>query len=416
VSNNRKILGVVGHNYLRETGLQQLQQDFDIAIFAKPSSALHRIANYSCPILSIDLPDRAFMQAVKLAEQRGIRCDGFLSIRDWNVCGAAKAAALLKNPPPRATAISDLERLRQKSRVRGLLNRAIDPCFHTPVEFKVVPQRISDSEFVSLVGRFLREGSAILKPDRGSCSYYIVRLDNRKQIGGALRVFRAAANFRGGTFILERLIEGSEFPVDSVVSDQVRSVHVAEYLPRVAGKFFERGIIVPARLDQTRLESIHTLSRLVHECLGVRNMVTHIEVIIPPKGPPAVVEVNPRMAGDLMQELYRLVYGVQFYRIAGHLALGLSIPSSLTKPSAATHGNALIMFSEPRGGVLRLAADPGRFLRHSDERFGCVFPEDSVLTDVDNNDERPAYVLTVGASRAEVIRRAEAALRSCTPP
>lgn len=405
----RKVLGVVGHNYLRETGIVQIQQDFDVAIFAKPSSALHRIAKYSCPLQTIDLADHQFLAAVLQAERRGVRCDGFLSIRDWNVVAAAKAMARLDKAPP-VSSIRSLEVLKHKSKVRERINRRIDGSIHTIVDYEVVSHKITQRQFRSTLKGFLEGGAAILKPDRGSCSYYITRIADSRDISKAWDQFRSAAEYRGGDFILERAIDGAEYPVDSIVLDTVESVYIAEYLPRLPGKFFEQGIVVPAILKKEQVNAIETLIKALHSSLDLRNIVTHIEVILPKWGPPAVVEVNPRLAGDLMQELYRLVHGIEFYRVAAYLALGLKVPNSLLSPRAGIHKNAAILFSPPSRGELRLKANPANLLKHSDERFGLVFGEESVLEGGETNDDRPAYMLAVGANRIQMIKRAKMAL------
>jgi cysteine synthase A len=163
-------------------------------------------------------------------------------------------------------------------------------------------------------------------------------------------------------------------------------------------------------LKKTQIDSISVLMEAVHSALGLRNLVTHIEVILPKSGPPAIVEVNPRLAGDLMPELYRLVYGVDLYRVASHLALGLKPSASLLKPIAGTHGNAAILFSPPAKGKLQVSANPTEFLEHSDERFGLVFPEGRILDGGETNDHRPAYVVVVGPDRKQMIKRAKKTL------
>lgn len=405
-----KTLGVFARNYLRETGFARMREDVALVLFSEPECALHRLADYSCPVPTLDAAEGTLLDAVKAAKRREIPFDGFLSTRDWNVLTAGMASKRYGRPR-HSPSLSSLRLLQSKGKTRRALNRLLPKALHVPVQFEQIERDTSRAEFDRRLRRLLKHGKFILKPDAGSCSYFIKVIGSVADLPAAWRHFRSARNFRGGNFVAERQILGKEYPVDTLVCGKTQRILIGEYLPREPGKFFEVGIVLPALVHPTVRAAMERLSTEIHRRLKLDGIVTHIEMIITDDGRPAVVEINPRLAGDLMQELYWLVHGIDFYRIAARIATGQNMPKDLIG-NRGKFKSAIIRFHPPTSGIIKLSADPASFLVTPYDRIGFIAPVGSVLTGGDTNDDRPAYVLLAGDCREELERRAGEAL-SC---
>src|SRR5690349_4137468 len=86
-------LGIVGVNYLRETGFLQLRDEARICYFGPADSALHRMADFSFPINDLENSAATIQRAIALAQLNGVRLDGLLSLRDPNVFSIGKICA-----------------------------------------------------------------------------------------------------------------------------------------------------------------------------------------------------------------------------------------------------------------------------------------------------------------------------------
>jgi hypothetical protein len=341
---NLPILGVVAHNYLRETGFRRMMSATRIAFFGSPDSALHRIADYSCPLKSLDWADPIHpieLESAVLALESHLRAkdealSGLLSMRDPNVLPLLRVAWTRWNGSygnlPRTPNPDDVLYLQSKHKTRAAINDALrdDVGIHTPIRSLHLSSDLREKEFCQQLNGFLDEvGVLILKPDRGSCSYYIKSIECQRDVPHAWRLFRDASAYRKGDFIAEEKVSGIEMAVETIVDDDVRHVALTGYLPPDQGRFYETGHFVPATITHEQALAIELLSRMIHHKLKLRHIITHMEIILPEQGPPAVVELNPRLAGDLTQELHYLVSGIDYYRIAAYVATGRRIPQEL---------------------------------------------------------------------------------------
>src|SRR4051794_24691288 len=92
------ILAVVFHSRLRERGLFELMQVARVVAITLPDSPAHRFADYSCPVSTLDLSVDELIKILQQLDQRGLRVEGILSLRDGNVLNVALAAERLGLP------------------------------------------------------------------------------------------------------------------------------------------------------------------------------------------------------------------------------------------------------------------------------------------------------------------------------
>ncbi len=408
-------LAVVGHDYLKEPGIRRMLQDVNVAYFGLPHSPLHQLATYSCPVDSLEeLTVATFRHAVRAALKRGIPLEGVLSLRDGNCHMAARVAEEFGWPGPSSAA---LKLLRSKRATRELVNKRVGEEFHQHLQSKLIERGISRAKFEEVVEELAAVGGGemIFKPDRGSCSYHIVHLHHPCNLNRAWEVFQRNASYRGGRFVLEQRAAGRELAVETVVTDGIQDMRITGYLENPQNMHWESGHYVPhglARLDEQR---ICRFVAEVHQALGLSHCVTHTELMLAEGGLPALVEVNPRLAGDLTQELHRHVTGIEYYRIAARIATGQSLPRRLYG-SRSPRATALIKFAGPQARPPAQVFDGGMMTGAHDQLQWLTCSRRSPRTAT--NDDRSSHALVVrpcGTSVTQMTEEAEEMLQVLKP-
>lgn len=201
--------------------------------------------------------------------------------------------------------------------------------------------------------------------------------------------------------LLERVLEGPEYSVESVTRDGVTRVlgvtakSVAEPSGAGGSGFVESGHLFPAALAPDERAAIERHVVAVLDAVGLTHGISHTEVRVTAAGP-RLIELNPRQGGGYIFELVRLVTGFNPLQVLVDLALGREpVPG----PSAAT--SAAVAFLVPTvDGVVREVrgaerlADDDRVLSHETPSAGReVRPGD--------NNERIGHVLVVDRSGHE---------------
>ncbi len=410
---NKPTLAVITHYYLREAALISMKKDVDVLLIAPADSPLHNCADYSLPIPDLDMDDQAFVDLVENAiASRGIEVSGIISMRDGNVLAAAKLAS--RNGWP-STALNALQILKNKFSAREWLNQHISSSVQTPVVTNLVKHGATKAAFYAIAQKALQTGAQIFKPVRGSCKTHVHTLKNEDDIEEMYSVFESAQTYRGGDFVFETRVLGKEYSVETIVDEEVRKILITSKLePDSSDVFYETGHFVPCTdLSETQKAAVVKLVKEIHEQLELKNMVTHTEVMVPCNGElPAIIEVNPRIGGDLIPVLHKHSRGLDIYNIAARIATGLPLAEDLLG-SAAPSQYAIMRFARPGKGILTQSACPAAFLKSKEDRFNFLFPLDQMFEGVMVNDDRPAYAMLTGDNLELLKSRANLLVTSC---
>jgi biotin carboxylase len=216
--------------------------------------------------------------------------------------------------------------------------------------------------------------------------------------------------------LVESYIEGDELCVETI-SEAGRTTVLG-----ISGKtlsappgFLEIGSHVPAALDETQARAVAEYVRSVLAAIGYGHGLAHVEVRLARSGP-TLIEVNPRMGGDYVSELYEHTSGVDI----SALEVGLAIGAPSEHPSALpdVHGSAaLACLLPPRAGrILRvdgaeaLARDP-RYRRVTIKPVcGLEVPEPrdnssfiGFVIAVDRDGQRAREIALEGLARLRVV-------------
>lgn len=407
---NNRVLGVIAHHLLRVRAVVEMREEARVAVFAPPDSPLLEVADVPCPVRSLDLTVEEFDRAVEeVVTRRGVDLGGILSIRDGNVYGAASACHNRGMP---SLALAVLDHVRTKSAFRAWLDQHGNSIGCRVIPWQPVPKDMTYDVFCAEMcalhrtivgGASAGRAQLILKPDAGSCSQLIVRIDSvaPADLERAWQVVQRGRGFRNGHFLAEEAVVGREVAVDTISTPTLQQTFLTGYLPLDPGTFYTVGAVVPAfpQLSPSEDQSARTVVERVHSVLGLEPAVTHTEVILPADGSkPVIVELNPRMGGGVLQEMHRLVSGVQMNRIAARLALGSTDIADLLGGGSGNSSVAkqvLIRFRRPGGGRMTVGSG-APCLRHPFERFRFLQPISADLKGGLSDDDLLAWCL-IGA-------------------
>jgi len=223
--------------------------------------------------------------------------------------------------------------LHDKAAMRALLaERGIGP-----VLFVANPTRDQLHEFVST------NGPAVVKPTMGSGSLGVRRIGSPDEVD---EVWAWCQEFAIGDFLVEQMLVGAELSVESF-SVRGRHTVIAVTGKDTAESVVELAHVVPAQVSDTDRARVEELTVALLDAVGLTDGPAHTEVILTAEGP-RVVESHCRRGGDRINDLVRLVYGVDLEE-ATYLLAGS------TDPLAAAHpprGAAAIRFLTAGPGVV----------------------------------------------------------------
>ncbi|MBB6439767.1 ATP-grasp domain-containing protein [Streptomyces candidus] len=221
--------------------------------------------------------------------------------------------------------------LHDKPALRALLNdRGIGP-----VAAVVRPTRDELRDFVKTAG------AAVLKPTMGSGSLGVRRIASVDEVDEAW-AWREAFGLED--FMAEEWLVGEELSVETFSRAGAHTV-VAVTGKETGHGVVELGHVVPARLDDGELSAVASTVEALLEAVGLVDGPAHTELILTAAGP-RVVESHSRRGGDRINDLVRLVHGIDLEEATYRLAL---------------EGDALPQPGEPEGAaaIRFLVAAPG---------------------------------------------------------
>ena len=323
----------------------------------------------------------------RLARARDV--DGLISPgADWPVGLAARIAERMGLPHPigGATAVLATTKTRQRERLAAAgvpqprVFSADDPDLPFPCVVKA--------------------------PDRqGQRGLTLVR----DPAGLPAAVEAAVAESRGGSALVEELVDGPELTVNAVsVDGRFLPLTVTDRLTAEPPAF---GVALAHAWPSVHpTDAVVAAARGAAEALGVRTGPTYTQIRLGPDGP-RVVELAARLGGGHDAELCRAALGVDLNALAVSFALGEPPAASGSEPQAlpCVGGACVLFLVAPEGelvaveGVEEAETHAGiewvRLYRRPGWRFGPLR----------RGADRAGAILAVGDSRADALARARRA-------
>lgn len=186
----------------------------------------------------------------------------------------------------------------------------------------------------------------IAKPVEGFASIGVMVARNPGELRTALNSIFSGSSYErsgkslGAKAVVEEYFDGPEFSVETLAFEG------KTHIMGITGKYFdlaksdfELGFALPPELSSEQAQTISDYVLQVHQALGIVHGPSHCELRLTGSGP-RVVEVNPRLGGAHLSELYEVATGTSLYSVVLNNALGNESlqPLPLPRKKAAATG------------------------------------------------------------------------------
>lgn len=269
---------------------------------------------------------------------------------------------------------------RYKDKVRSVINQVSLPIYH---------RLIDDVADMPNIGDLILP--CVVKPVDDSGSFGVVKCTDRTQVIQAMDFIKNRPQHISGyrrmpQALIEQYIAGDEYSAEFGWCSAAGWVLIG-YTKKIKSPepvFVELAHIFPYSFgDELDDDICQTLTGCL-QALGLKNCVAHVEFKLH-KGQVFVVEINPRLAGDMIVDLVRTACGVDMGKIAYLSHTGTPWAADLTIKQSCCAATAYL-YSEQAGTVVSISTD-GRqqdqwlrvlpryntgSLTSSDDRPGCV--------------------------------------------
>jgi cysteine synthase A len=254
----------------------------------------------------------AFLREVQ--QQEGI--DAILTLSEFYVPTVAELATALGLPglAPAAARIC-----RHKPATRRVLAQAglLTPDFH------VLTTNTQARELAPLMPY-----PCVVKPPSDSSSHGVRMVRNRAEFLAHFETLHAwTENVRGqavdGSVLAETLLDGPEYSVETftIAPGVTHVIGVTDKHLSTEPHFVEMGHDFPSRANCTITESLAGTALKALDAVGFDFGPAHTEIRLTDQGP-AVVEINPRLAGGMIPELIKYATGIDVLEAWISLLLG----------------------------------------------------------------------------------------------
>ncbi|MFE1836454.1 ATP-grasp domain-containing protein [Streptomyces sviceus] len=376
--------------------LENVRAHYDVVLIsgAEPTWEKAFLLDYAVA----DPNDQAALAAAGRALAERYELAGVLTWTEWYLVPVARLARQLGLP---TTAPEALQGCRNKHTSRSQFARHGVP---SAVSVSVRTEREA-ADAAALIGY-----PVVLKPAAHAASMGVIRVDSADDLPPAYAFAARTADHgvESTQVLVEQYLDGPEVSVECVTHHgQTTVVAVTRKTVGMPPFFEELAHVVDA--NDPLLATVAPVAVAALDAVGITDGVSHVEIRIV-DGRPRLIEVNARIAGDMIGHLVHLATGVDLARAAADIACGRTPDLTPTRRQAAAirfiypaHSGTLTARGvvKPTGGVERV-----RFQRQPGDRL--VLPEDggNLFT------ARIGFIITIGPTVTAAQNRAQEAYRN----
>ena len=324
-----KLLNKIGYKYTFLTRNKDIYPNEDK--FNK-----HNVIKYADSIIETDTNNiNEILKTIK-----GMKFDGIITTCDYYIETVQEISQILNIPCPFPLKVKNV---RYKHNLRNILDKAnlFNPKYGTANSWEEILKVSKNIGF-----------PLVLKPVDLSSSAFVRLIKNQKDLKEAFSLLEEfpinwRAQKRDCTYLLEEYMVGSEVSVEAVTFEGKTTI-IGITQKSLTGEpyFIEDGHMFPADLSEKVKQEISEYVIDALKASEYNHGVSHTEVKLTKNGP-RIVEINPRVAGDYIAELIKLVYGVDILKIFIDLSLGKKPIFSKKETDIVS---ASIMFLTPTQG------------------------------------------------------------------
>jgi biotin carboxylase len=301
---------------------------------------LHRVRDRAANARVIGLPhDRGPQEWIEMARSIHAR-DPFDHLGTYSEKDQDKAAAVGAALGLRTHSLDTIRWVHDKVAMRERLRAAgVDP---TPAA------RVDSLDQARAFA--VRHGyPVVVKPVAGAASSGVTVVREPRELDAAWAWAKAAEEPDTDDVLVEAYLDGLELSVEAFSEDGVHRIVALTGKVKNPRHCVELGHVVRGPFDETTTGAVHRFTVAVLDALGVRDGVTHTEVILTADGP-RMVETHVRPAGDDIPEMIRDTYGIDLIDLLVQRSLGARVLDRLDreiKASADIAEHAAIWYATP---------------------------------------------------------------------
>jgi biotin carboxylase len=370
--------------------LENVRAHYDVVLIsdAEPTWEKEFLLDYAVA----DPTDQAALAAAGRALAERYELAGVMTWTEWYLVPVARLARQLGLP---TTAPETLQGCRNKHTSRTLFARHGVP---SAMSLSVRTEREA-AEAAALIGY-----PVVLKPAAHAASMGVIRVDTATELPAAYAFAAQTAGhgIESNQVLVEEYLDGPEVSVECVTyQGQTTVVAVTRKTVGMPPYFEELAHVVDA--NDPLLSAVASVAAAALDAVGVTDGVSHVEIRIV-DGRPRLIEVNARLAGDMIGHLVHLATGVDLARAAADIACAVLPDLTPTRSQAA----AIRLIHPAYSGTLTERSLDAEFTDSTDwlERvtFHRAAGDHLVLPpDGDMFSARIGYLITTGPS-AEVAQ------------
>ncbi|WP_454336185.1 ATP-grasp domain-containing protein [Streptomyces glaucescens] len=378
--------------------LQSVAAAYDVVLITSEEPSWEVPCIRDCVVLP-DPTDQAALSTAGRALAERYDLAGVFTWTEWYLVPVARLARQLGLP---TNAAEVMQACRNKANSRALFAR-----HGVPSAASVGVRTVAEAEAVAERIGF----PVVLKPAAHAASIGVIRVDTPEQLAAAYEFAEKAACLGQETtsVLVEEYLDGPEVSVECVTY-RGETTAVALTRKTVSDPPYFEELAHSVDADDPLLDVVTPVARAAIRSLGITKGVSHVEMRLV-DGRPRLVEVNGRIAGDMIGHLVRLATGIDLPRAAADIACDRAPDLTPTRSSAAA---IQLLYPNTSGTLRRLDFDGPRppwlervhFQRHVGDRL--LLPADGG----DMFTARVGYLITTAPTADLAAARAEQAARS----
>ena len=205
----------------------------------------------------------------------------------------------------------------------------------------------------------------IVKPGAGTASFGVHRVDGPgdvDEVFAAITCQRDIADhpFLGqydlDEYVMEEYVDGTLYSAEAFSFAGRHTVLAITEAVTLEGTVVHAGHAIPARLDTSAVAEVARMIPAFLDALGYADGPSHTEFKFSPRGP-VVIESQNRVGGALINEMVRVVHGVDMQKLTMAWPHGGVAPITAAPPAAGAAASWLVV-AEP-GEILEIAGVDG---------------------------------------------------------
>ncbi|MFF1280633.1 ATP-grasp domain-containing protein [Streptomyces sp. NPDC058299] len=321
--------------------LQSVAAAYDVVLITGEEPSWETPYLRDCVVVS-DPTDQAALSAAGRALADRYDLAGVFTWTEWYLVPVARLARQLGLP---TTAPEAMQACRNKATSRLLFARhgvpsAASVSVRTRAEAQVAAERIGYP--------------VVLKPAAHAASIGVIRADTPEQLTAAFAFADQAAGLglESTSVLVEEYLDGPEVSAECVTYGGESTVVAVTRKTVSAPPYFEE-LAHSVDAADSLLDVVAPAARAAVQALGITDGVSHVEMRLV-DGRPRLVEVNGRIAGDVIGHLVQLATGIDLPRAAADIACGRAPDLTPTRSSAAA---IQLLYPDTSGTLLRLGFD-----------------------------------------------------------